>query len=115
MVSRDPVRDQQLAKLIHEEAHTILQCAEDNRLSSLRVVHVEPRPGGKAFLLMFGPPLGEGDEDTGIADAQEAQDILDRAQGYIRSELATALNLKSAPDIILAPDPELWASWEQEQ
>lgn len=109
--SRNPVRDQQLAKIIGNELPMILSCAGDSRLQDLEIVRVEPKPGGKHFLIIFGPPSDTLAETADIRGPDDAQDLLTKAHGYIRSELALAMNLKSAPELSYAPDPLQWAEW----
>ncbi len=109
--SRNPVRDQQLAKIIANELPMILATAGDSRLQQLEIVHVEPRPGGKHFVVIYGPPPAAPAETAGITGPDDAKSLLKKAHGYIRSELALTMNLKSAPDLTYAPDPVRWAKW----
>lgn len=109
--SSDPVRDQQLAKIIGNELSMILSGAADSRLQSVEIVRVEPKPGGRHFLIIYGPPSGTPAETADIGGPDDALDLLTKAHGYIRSELALALNLKFAPELSYAPDPVQWAEW----
>ncbi len=109
--SRNPVRDQQLAKIVGNELPLILSCARDGRLQDLEIVGVEPKPGGKHFLIIYGPPAEMSAETADICGPDDAQALLTKAYGYIRSELALVMNLKSAPELSFAPDPLRWAEW----
>ena len=109
--SRDPVRDQRLAKIIGNELPMILSCAGDSRLYDLEIVRVEPKPGGKHFLIIYGPPSDTPGETADVRGPDDAQGLLTKAHGYIRSELALALNLKTAPELSYAPEPLLWEEW----
>ena len=100
-----------MAKAVHNELSLILSDAADERIRLLKVIRVEALVPGKHFLIVFGPPASRSGDTPEISGARDAEEILHNALGYIRSELATAVNFKSAPNLTFSPDPVLWETW----
>ena len=109
--SEGSVRDQQLAKAIERELSRILASAADNRLQLIEIVRVECRSRGHHFLIVFGPPHGTPEQVTEIEGPENVHKLLTTAHGYIRSGLASSLNLKNVPNLSFEPDPVRWAEW----
>ncbi len=95
------VRDQQLASLVAEEISLILCSASDSRLSELIVTRVDSGPGGKNFVVYVAP---ESDAQS-FTSCDDVKAVLERARGFLRASLASAMNLKRAPELKLALDP----------
>ena len=109
VVTRKPERDMQIASLIEEELRMILASAGDSRINQLELRSVEPKPGGRHFLILFGPPSADEaavQEDEG---GLEAGRRLKAAMGFLKSELAMNLGLKRCPEISFHPDPLAWS------
>lgn len=85
-----PERDLRLAQLIEQELLLILPSAENPILNMLTVSEVIPEKGGKHFLILLQP------EEAISTD--EINKHLQKAKGYLRTELALSLNLKKCPD-----------------
>lgn len=106
-MKRRAFRDQQLARQIREELDLILASAADLHLSRLIVRDVIHQPGGSSFRAFVVPT----DADD-FPSCQLLLEVLERANGYLRSELARTLNLKRCPAIQISPDPVfLLARW----
>lgn len=101
-------RDAQLAKAAEQELLLILAGAADARLHDIAICRVETQPGGRHFYVYFGPPTGADPSAPTTLKPQEAKDLLQKAKGYIRLQLAEALNLKKAPDVSFVPELEKW-------
>jgi ribosome-binding factor A len=110
VVTRKPERDMQIASLIEEELRLILASAADPRINQLEIRSVIPKPGGRHFSILFGPPSADEwavKEDEG---GLEAGRRLDAAMGFLKSELAMNLGLKRCPEISFHPDPLVWST-----
>jgi ribosome-binding factor A len=110
---REWVRDQQLAKIVRNELSMIMGSASDERLGMIEVLSVEPKHGGSGFLVVYGPPTITPEEVPEIVDRTDAQRIIDNANGFLRSELVQAMNVKNAVDISFTPSPVAWEEWER--
>lgn len=94
------IRDEQLAAIITRELELIFAAASDDRLAELTVVGIESRARGTHYVVTVAP-----DEGAEIRySAREMDEILRKASGFIRSELALALNLKRCPSLTLVAD-----------
>ena len=93
------VRDFRISSRIAEELELILCSVSDSRLSELWVAYVCAVSGGNRFEI--GLTSGSGGE---VFDA--AEQALPRAEGFLRSELVRALNLKRAPSFQFVLVPE---------
>lgn len=100
---RGRIRDANIEKLVAREVAAALAAAEDERIAALAVVRVVAGRGGTHILVLFGPAPDGG-------DVAEATALLERACGWIRSELAAALDLKRVPELTFAPEPAAWAA-----
>jgi ribosome-binding factor A len=89
------IRDTQLASLIAEELDYLLSSANDPRLAELVVRAVSPKAGGGHFIVYVGPSEGQ----CLATSSHELKEVLKRATGFLRSELADLLNLKRTPDL----------------
>jgi ribosome-binding factor A len=100
-MKKGEIRDSQLATMIAEELDYVLSSANDRRLSNLMVTGVQPKPGGGHFIVYVAPS-----EDSDRAySVSEMKAVLKGAAGFLRSELASLLNLKRVPDLTFVPDP----------
>lgn len=102
-------RDDQIAKSVQIELIAIIESAHDRSINELEIVRVQPRPGGKHFLVFFGPPRDGDQASAECHDLETVSEHLAKAMGFIRSSLTEALNLKFAPGITFVPDPIQWA------
>ncbi len=100
-MTKGRIRDSQLANLIAEELEYVLSSANDPRLAELTVTAVEPKPGGGHFVVYVAPQQGC---DT-FYSSSEIKKVLQKANGFLRSELTELLNLKRSPDLTIIPDP----------
>jgi ribosome-binding factor A len=99
-MKKGEIRDFQLAQLIAEELGFILDSAHDAELSQLSVAGVEPGGGAGHYVIRIRPSAG------GRAwSPREIKTVLDRAGGYLKSQLVLSLNLKRAPQVTFMPDP----------
>jgi ribosome-binding factor A len=86
-------RTARISELIREEINTLLRNdIQDPHLAGVEITMVEMM--GDSARLWF---LSDGDEDRLPA--------LDRAKGYMRHQLAEALDLKRTPDLRFRRDP----------
>ena len=100
-VSKGEIRDSQLASMVAEEMRCLLAAAEDPRLQALTVTSVSSEHGGKHFIVCLAP-----DPDSEeFYRAEEIKRVLKAAHGFLRSELAEALNFKRSPDFTFMVDP----------
>ncbi len=99
-MKKGEIRDFQLAQLIGEELGFILDSAHDAELSQLSVAGVEPGGGAGHYVIRIRPASG-GRPWT----SREIKAVLDRAGGYLKSQLVLSLNLKRAPQVTFMPDP----------
>ena len=107
-IATNPIRDAQIAHGLQQELNLILGSADDWRLGQLTIVRVEATPGGAHYTAFYGPFGGSDpaqDQSEAIAEAGE---LLGRAKGYLRSELASSLNLRRMPDLTFVPDVHTW-------
>lgn len=104
----DPIRDEQIAQLILRELNLILDSANDWRLGLLKIVAVIPTAGGAHYTVMFAPAEGWSAEDDPNTWDGEPQELLQRARGYLRSELMESLNLRRMPELTFIPVPPSW-------
>lgn len=102
-MKRGEIRDTQIANLIYEELGYVLSSANDRRLSELTVTRVLPGGGGSHYIVHVRPCEG-----STLASAGEIKEALKAAAGFLRAELATAINLKRTPELTIMPDP-LWS------
>ena len=102
-------RDDQIAKSLQIELIAIIESARDRNINELEIIRVQPRPGGKHFLVFFGPPRDGDQVFTESHDLETVSEHLARAKGFIRSTLTETMNLKFAPGITFVPDPIQWA------
>lgn len=89
----------QLASQVFETLGAVLAGdTGDDLLGALRVVSVEPAPDASRLLVTLAPPA------TADPDALRAR--LDRASGWLRTEVAAAVTRKRAPRLSfqLVPD-----------
>lgn len=100
-MKRDLIRDTQLANVIAEEVGYLLHSARDSRLTELVVARVDAKPGGRHFVVYLACER----DIAPFRSREEMKQVLKRAVGYLRSELALSLHLKRIPDITLLPDP----------
>jgi ribosome-binding factor A len=94
-------RDLQLAQLIFEELLYVFSTADDPILNAIKIEHVIPDDGGKHFLVLVTPDTFTNPANT----AEKTTAHLEKAQGFIRSELALAINFKKFPVIKFAINP----------
>ena len=109
----DEPRDQRLGKAMERELSMILGSASDPRLQDIPITGVEARQQGKHCRVFFGPPHGSPEEHADIEGPDQVRELLEKARGYVRSELASSLNLKMMPDLSFKPDPVRWAAWKK--
>ena len=100
-MTRGEIRDTQIASLISEELEYVLSGADDQRLGELTVTAVEPGKGGSHYIVHLTPAEGS----VSLRSAAEVEAILKAAAPYIRSELASAMQLKRMPQLTLMLDP----------
>jgi ribosome-binding factor A len=106
-MKKGEIRDTQLANLVASEVEYILGSAGDARLAELIVTAVEPKSNGRHFVVCVAPD----EEPAPFASVEELKELLKKASGYIRSELAEALNLKRTPELTIMPDPTYTGPW----
>ncbi|MGI6262476.1 MAG: 30S ribosome-binding factor RbfA [Succiniclasticum sp.] len=84
----------------HEISNMLLRDVKDPRIKAVTVTGVEltdDMSQAKVFVSLYGP-----------ADKQqEAWDALNRAKGYLRTEIAKRIRLRFAPEILLEKDTSL--------
>jgi ribosome-binding factor A len=102
-VTKGTLRDLQLTHVVAEELNFILGGASDPYLSSMRVSEVQAGKGAGHFTVMLVP-----DESAdGLPPAKDLKMALERAAGFVRAELAEALNLKRTPELTFVLDPRV--------
>ena len=106
MPTDKPERDDRIARNLELEIRLILEGAGDSGVRQLEVLGVTPEPGGKVFHVFVGPSRAQL-----VWGPHEAESIerLNKAKGYIRSELAPTLGLKRCPELSFHADPVAWA------
>jgi len=102
-MTKGHLRDVQLTHVVAEELNFILGGASDPFLSALRVSEVQAGKGASHFIVMVVPS----DEDEGIPRADDVKQALARGSGFMRAELAVALNLKRTPELTFMLDPRV--------
>lgn len=91
-------RQRRVAELIHRELSLLLMReARDPRLAGVTVTEVRVSPDLMVARIYF-TVLGEPDQD------KEALAALDRAKGYLRTQLAGQVRLRSVPELIFELD-----------
>lgn len=95
-------RDGQLCREVERTITTALGALDDPSLSGLTVDTVEPAPDMSRLLVTVIPAPGE----AGLAEVLER---LRRLAGYLRAEIAAALQHKRTPELafrVAIPSPE---------
>jgi ribosome-binding factor A len=100
-MAKGKIRDQQLARLVGEELDLVLAAASDQRLSSLGVTQVACGAGASHYVVCLAPVDGA----SPFESVEELRALLEHVSGFLRSQLASALNLKRSPQLSLLPDP----------
>lgn len=94
------VRQERLAEAIKQELSEILRVMRDPRIGMVSVVSVDVSRDlrhAKVYVSVFG---NEDQEDGTFA-------ALEKARGYIRSELAKRLRVRYTPEILFHPDDSI--------
>ena len=84
----------------HEISNMLLRDVKDPRIQFVTVTGVEltdDMSQAKVFVSLYGP------EDKQM----EAWDALNRAKGYLRTEIARRIRLRFAPELVLEKDTSL--------
>lgn len=94
-------RQRRVAEFIKEEIGDLLRRnAHDPRLEWVTVTEVQVTPD-LAIARVYYAVIGEEEQ------AQQAQEGLDRAKGYLRRELASRLQLRVVPQLVFQKDAAL--------
>ena len=102
-MTKGTLRDLQLTHVVAEELNFILGGASDPYLSALRVSEVQAGKGAGHFTVLVVPDEGP----EGAPPEKEVKLALERAAGFVRAELAEALNLKRTPELTFVLDPRV--------
>jgi ribosome-binding factor A len=95
---RQPGRKaRQLCGQIAEALTAIFACLADEVLQNLTVVSVEPAPNtGRLLVTVAGPATAD------VTDRNTVMEHLMKANGRIRSEVASAITRRKAPELAFA-------------
>lgn len=104
--SRGERKVQQLCREVERTLSCALAACGDDQLRNLIVMAVDPAPDGSRLLVSLCPALGTLDVDVG-ALRQRLQDV----RGFLRSEVAAAIQRKRTPElafqVVPRTDPEV--------
>lgn len=103
-------RQRRIADLIHEELSNLLERkVDDPRLFNITLTAVEVSADLQIATVYYTVL------DTGEEASKETQAGLDRAQGYLRRELAGTLSLRYTPQLVFRFDQSLAAGQRIEE
>jgi ribosome-binding factor A len=93
--SKSGRKAQQLCAQVSETLQQLLGESGDEILQALCLIEVSPAPDASQMLVVVGPALG-----GAPLREEDVQAALDRASGWLRSEIATAITRKRAPRLM---------------
>ncbi|AMV29570.1 ribosome-binding factor A [Gemmata sp. SH-PL17] len=90
-------KSQQLCRQVRDALHSAFAACSDPAIQAAGVVTVEPAPhSGRLRVLVSVPP---------DFDHRTVADALERAAGFLRSEVASAISRRYAPELVFEVVP----------